>query len=129
MKWNNNYKDIKINFIEKFKDYGIKIKEVIRFYKNNNQKIFEIIKSISEFELIKLDYKKAVDSTKFKQIQDSNWKLIIESMEEKRKKIKELIFSNFERLKSESDSFDKLSKPKEEIKDEMSKIIREEWYL
>jgi len=75
-----------------------------------------------------LDNKKAVDSTKFKQIQDSNWKVIIEDIDDKRKKIKELIFSNFERLKSESDSFDKLNKPKEEIKDEMSKIIREEWY-
>jgi len=94
LKWNNQYKDIKNNFIEKFKDYGIKIKDVIRIYKNNNHKIKEIMVTISEFDLIKLDNKKAFDSMQFKKIQRDNWENIIKELNNSRSEIKKLILEN-----------------------------------
>lgn len=127
LKWNNNYKDIKTNFIEKFKDYGLRIKEVIRAYKINNQKIADIMKEISETSLIVFDAKKKVDSEKFRAMQIQKWEVIKAMLVDKRDKIKNLIIDNFETLKSVSDSFDKISKHKEDAKDEMTKRIREEW--
>lgn len=127
LKWNNNYKDIKTNFIEKFKDYGLRIKEVIRAYKINNQKISDIMKEISETLLIKFDKKRKVDSEKFRAMQYEEWDTIKQKLLEKRDKIKNLIIDNFETLKTVSDSFEKISKHKEDAKDEMTKRIREEW--
>lgn len=129
LKWNNNYKDIKTNFIEKFKDYGLRIKEVIRSYKINNQKIADIMKEISETSLIVFDSKKKVDSEKFRAMQYTKWEKIKAMLSEKREKIKNLIIDNFETLKSVSESYLKLASHKDDNKDELSKRIREEWPL
>jgi len=50
--------------------------------------------AISEKDLIKLDNKKAVDSTRFRQIQKDNWTLTIKEINEARSQIKKLILEN-----------------------------------
>jgi hypothetical protein len=104
LKWNNNYKDIKSNFIEKFKEFGSKIKDVIRTYKSNNQKIHDIMKDISETSLIVFDAKRKVDSEKFRSMQIEKWDTIKKIFSEKRQMIKELILNNLEVLKTVSDA-------------------------
>lgn len=85
------------------------------------------MKEISEANLIVFDSKKAVDSEKFRVNQQSKWVDIKKWLEEERAKIKAYILDNFEVLKCVSDCFDKISKNRDDIKDELTKRIREEW--
>jgi DNA-binding transcriptional MerR regulator len=74
-----------------------------------------------------LDNKKAVDSILFKKNQRDNWENIIKVLNQSRGEIKKLILDNYVTLKEVSDLLDKINKSRDEIKDDQTRKIREEW--